>query len=104
LNNLGYPQDKIDKVKHSIATHRASVPSERRSAEAECLANADAMTHFEQLPSLLYLAFNQHKMGIDEGSNWVKEKLHRSWKKLAPQVQELIKEKYDAALEILTKT
>ena len=101
LNNLGYPQDKIEAVKHCIETHRASVPGERRNAEAECLANADAMTHLEQVPSLLYLAFIQHGMEIDEGRNWVKRKLERSWNKLTPAVQELMKEKYEAALLIL---
>lgn len=102
LTELGYPQDKIEAVKHSIATHRGSVASERRSAEAECLANADAMTHLEQVPSLLYLAFTQHNMGIDTGSKWVKEKLDRSWNKLAPNVQELMKAKFTAAQNTLT--
>jgi uncharacterized protein len=101
LNKLGYPQDKIEAVKYCIETHRASVPGERRSAEAECLANADAMTHLEQVPSLLFLAFNRHGMEIDEGRSWVKKKLERSWNKLTPAVQELMKEMYEAALLIL---
>lgn len=102
LRDLGYPQDKIEAVKHCIAAHRASVPSERGSAEAECLANADAITHLEQVPSLLHLAFIQHSLEIDAGSRWVRNKLERSWNKLAPQVQELMKAKYEAALKTLT--
>ncbi len=102
LTRFGYPQEKIETVKECIAAHRGSVPTERRSAEAECLANADAMAHVEQVPSLLELAFVQHGMGIDEGTKWVKEKLERSWNKLSPQVQEMMKEKYEAALMTLT--
>ena len=102
LRRLGYPQDRIEAVKHCIATHRGSVPRERRSAEAECLANADAVTHLEQVPALLHLAFVQHGMGIDEGSSWVREKLERSWSKLSQPVREMMQDKYEAALKTLT--
>ena len=102
LTRLGYPQARIDAVKHAIAAHRASVRVERRSPEATCLANADALTHIEQVPSLMALAFIQHKMGIDEGTAWVSAKLTRSWNKLHPDVQALARDKYEAALQTLT--
>jgi uncharacterized protein len=102
LKHLGYPEQKIEAVKHCIAAHRASVPGERRSAEAECLANAGALTHIEQVPSLLHLAFVQHGLGIDEGAGWVRAKLERSWAKLSPPVREMVKGKYEAALQTLT--
>ncbi|MFQ5602640.1 MAG: HD domain-containing protein [bacterium] len=102
LRELGYPESKIAAVKHCIAAHRASVPRERRTPEAECLANADAMVHIEQVPSLLHLAFVQLGMGIDEGTAWVRKKLKRTWNKLSPQIQERMRVKYEAALETLT--
>ncbi|MFQ5797799.1 MAG: HD domain-containing protein [Bacteroidota bacterium] len=102
LKRIGYPQHKIEVVKHCIAAHRASVPREKRSAEAECLANADALSHIEQVPSLLHLAFVQHGMGIDEGTRFVKAKLEHSWNKLSPRVQEMIRTKYEAALRTLS--
>ena len=74
----------------------------RRSPEAVCLANADAMTHIEQVPSLLHLVFVQHGMGTDEGTAWVKAKLQRSWNKLNPEVQALVQNHYEAALETLS--
>ncbi len=101
LEQFGYPQNKIEAVKHCIEAHRASVVKERRSAEAECLANADAMSHIENIPSLFHLAFVQHRMGIDEGTKWVRDKLQRSWSKLNPQVQGMIQDKFESALRIL---
>lgn len=101
LKQFHYPEEKIAAVKHAIEAHRGSVVRERRSAEAECLANADAMSHIESVPSLLHLAYVQHKMGIDEGAAWVKKKLERSWNKLSPQVQTMVREKYEAALQTL---
>lgn len=102
LRRFGYPQERIEAVKECIAAHRGSVPRERRSTEAECLANADAMAHIEQVPALLELAFVQQGMGIDEGAGWVRGKLERSWNKLNPQMQERMREKYEAAAMTLT--
>jgi uncharacterized protein len=67
-----------------------------------CLANADAVTHLEQVPSLIHLAFVEKGLGIDEGAIWVREKLGRSWDKLHPQVQDMMRDKYGAALNTLT--
>jgi uncharacterized protein len=102
LSQLGYPNEKIEAVKHCIAVHRASIPGEKNSAEAKCLANADAMAHLEQIPSILYYVFVQRGMGIDEGTLWVRHKLERTWNKLNPQIQEMMQEKYEAALKILS--
>ncbi len=101
LKRFGYPEEKTEAVKDAIATHRASVTVKHRSAEGACLANADALSHIEQAPSLLYLAYVHHGMGIDEGKTWVKAKLQRSWQKLRRDIQDLIRDQYEAALQIL---
>ena len=101
LKRFGYRKKKRKAVKNAIATHRASVTVEHRSAEGACLANADAMSHIEQVPSLLYLAYVHHGMGIDEGKTWVKAKLQRSWQKLREDVQDIVRDKYEAALKVL---
>lgn len=102
LARLDYPPERIEAVKECIASHRGSVRRERNSPEAECLANADALTHIEQIPSFLHLAYVQFGMEIDEGAAWVRSKLERTWNKLNPRVQELISDKYEAALLTLT--
>ena len=101
LKRFGYPEEKTEAVKEAIATHRASIITEHRNPEGACLANADAMSHIEQVPSLLYLAYIHHGMGIDEGKTWVKAKLQRSWQKLREDVQDLVRDRYEAALKIL---
>ena len=101
LRQFNYPQDVIEAVKHCIEAHRASVTRERKSAEAECLANADAISHIENVPSLLHLAFVQHRMGIDDGTMWVRKKIDRSWNKLHPHVQEMVRGRFESALQVL---
>ncbi|MFQ5674856.1 MAG: HD domain-containing protein [bacterium] len=102
LTELNYPPEKIEAVKHCIAGHRASVSVERQTPEAECLANADAMVHIENVPSLLHYVYVTRGMAIDEGALWVTNKLKRSWKKLSPDMQDRLWGKYTAALEALT--
>lgn len=101
LRTLNYPAEKIAMVQECIATHRASIRVETRSAEGDCLATADAIAHIEHVPSLLYYVFVQRRMGIDEGTEWVKQKLQRSWQKVSPQVQVTMQEQYEAALRTL---
>ncbi len=103
LERLGLPSEKIRAVQHAIEAHRASTPVERRSPEAECLANADALAHIESVPSLLHLAYVRQGRGIDDGAAWVRAKLTRSWGKLSPEVQEEARDAYQAALLVLAE-
>jgi uncharacterized protein len=102
LRAFDCPQDKIDAIKYCIATHRASVPIKRHSLEAQCLADADAMAHIEHVPSLMRMVYVERGLGIDEGTRWVRAKLERSWNKLSPLAQDMMREKYFAVLKTLT--
>ncbi len=101
LRRFDYPAEKIAAVKHCIEAHRGSVAEQQRSLEADCVASADAMAHIQNVPALLYSAYLQRGMDIDEGMKWLRRKLERGWNKMVPEAKELVKEKYDAALEIL---
>jgi uncharacterized protein len=102
LQQLRYPQDRIDAVKHCIVTHRASVAAHRMSIEAQCLADADAMAHITQVPSLMRMVYVERGLDIDAGTRWVRAKLQRSWHKLSPEAQMMIREQYEAVLKTLT--
>jgi len=104
LKGFDYPAEKIEAVKHCIETHRGSIQEQRRSTEAECVASADAMAHIQNVPALLYSAYVQRGMDIDEGIQWLRRKLERSWKKMIPEAQQLVKQKYEAALKILAES
>lgn len=101
LEKFKYPKSKIEKVKHCIYAHRASRKIPRESKEAEIVAIADSMAHFDNVPSLLYLAYVQYKMDTDKGKKWVLDKLERSWQKLTPEAKEIIKDKYEAVKKTL---
>jgi uncharacterized protein len=96
LKTLDYPGERIERVKECILCHRGSVPREKSSVEARCVADADAMAHFATLPSLYYLAFTAHGLGVDEANAWVSAKLERSWAKLSAEGKSIIKDRYEA--------
>lgn len=103
LKNFDYPQNKIDIIKKCIFEHRGSKVFEKSSKESVCLSSADAMAHIDNVPSLLNLAYVKKRMDIDEGTEWVKCKLKRSWNKLCSEAKEIIKNRYESALITLNK-
>lgn len=85
LERLGYDPEKISKVQACIRNHRGSVPAEKVSVEERCLADADALSHFDSVPSLLYMAYVRKGMELREGEAFVREKLRRSYAKLSQE-------------------
>ena len=106
LKTFDYPTEKIEIVKTCIKTHRGSVPSTRTAKEETykeciCVADADAISHFDNIPSLLFLAYSTKKMGYEEGKTFVKGKLSRSYAKLSQESKNFYAKKYDTIMELL---
>jgi len=101
LKEWGYPQNKTEKVKHCIISHRGSIKIVRESKEANILAEADGMSHFDSIAGLLKSAFIEEKKNVKEAKEYVKEKLQRSWDKLSDNAKNIIKPKFDAARLLL---
>lgn len=101
LRNFDYDPEKIKLVQECIKNHRGSVLNKKSSPEEICVADADAVSHFDSIPSLLYLAFSIKKMGYEDGVNFVANKLKRSFDKLSDKSKEFYAEKYSQSLEFL---
>ncbi len=94
LRKFNYPLDRIDRVKDCIISHRGSIKIEKSSKEAVCVADADAIAHILNVPSLLYYTYTKKSLSIDDGVRWVNSKIERSWKKLSPVARNLVEDKY----------
>ncbi len=101
LRNFGYEKSKINLVCKCIKNHRGSVVNSKTSIEEICVADADAISHFDSVPSLLYLAFSVKGMEYEEGVDFVVNKLKRSFLKLSDKSREFYGEKYRRAMELL---
>ena len=91
LKQYGYDDKKIELVQDCIRNHRGSINLEKNSLEELCVADADAISHFDSVPSLLYLAYVQKGMGIEEGRTFVKNKLAGSFQKLSAESKSTIR-------------
>ena len=101
LEKYNYPKDRIERVKQCILTHRGSKLAKKESKEALCVADADSMAHFDSIASLLRLAFSNYKLDVDGATDWLMQKLERSWEKLSPTAKTIIKDKYKASRLLL---
>lgn len=74
---------------------------DKDSVEELCVAEADAISHFDSIPSLLYLAYVEKRMNIEQGIQFVKGKLERSFCKLSDESKEFYKDKYQQVMSML---
>ena len=100
LKNFKYDENKIEIVKNCILNHRGSIENKRLAKEEQIIADADAISHFDSIPSLLYLAYKEKSLSIEEGAKFVKNKLERSFNKLSDDSKIFYEEKFKNAMKI----
>ena len=83
LGRFDYDPIKIQAIQNCIRSHRGSVPVEKQSSEEICVADADAISHFDNIPSLLYLAYVTKSMDFESGKQFVIDKLNRNYQTAA---------------------
>jgi len=49
------------------------------------------------------LAYAKFDMGIDDGADWIRKKLNRTWKKINPELKQLVEEKYKSAINTVSE-
>ncbi len=101
LKELGYPQDRIEKVKHCIFSHRGSQNISKESVEAQIIADADAMSAFDNIGGQFKATFIYDNMNQNDSREYVLRKLVNSYNKISPSAKELVKDKYGAAMVLL---
>ena len=98
----GYDAKFIEKVKMCILNHRASVVKDKFSIEEVCVADADALSHLDNVVELIcwraYLGES-----IMDCNNFVKKKIEKSYAKMSKETQVLMKDKYDSIMQIFLK-
>lgn len=101
LRKFDYDENKIELVKNCILNHRGSINNKRLSKEEQIIADADAISHFDSIPSLLYLAYKEKNLNIEDGKQFVKNKLERSFNKLSDDSKTFYKQKFNNVMNIL---
>jgi len=103
LKELGFPEEIIEEIKHCVASHRGSSGTPPKTITAKIIANADAMSHFDNIPYLIQIGLKNNNNDLEKAVKWVYEKIERNWdKKLTlPEAREMMEEKYKAIKIVL---
>lgn len=101
LTKLNYPEVRKERVKECVLRHRGSKDLPRNTIEEQCVADADVIAHFDCLPSLFHLVYNEMNLSVEDGENYLKKKLERDYNKLSDKTRKLIKERYENIIKVL---
>jgi uncharacterized protein len=102
LKELNYPETKIKLIKKCIQNHRGSVNNKRRTLEEQIIAEADAISNFENIMGPMAAALVYEKLEQDVAKKSIREKLIRKWKQLKfPESKKIAGPKYKAAMLLL---
>ncbi len=96
LKELGYPEKRIEQVRHCILTHSSDKTYMPESKEAKILASADALSHFDVFLEFAHYCLVLNKENPEEARRTLIGKYARSWDKLMPEAKEMAKKKYEA--------
>lgn len=59
------------------------------------------LAHFDCIPSLFRLVYNEMNLSVKDGEEYLKKKLERDYNKLSERTRKTIKDRYHNILEIL---
>ncbi len=97
LQEFGYPVEKIALVKNCILHHRGSQKMELETLEEQILAEADAMSAFDNIVGVFKAALVYENLTQGEALKSVSKKLESKWNQLKfEKTKEIIRPKYEA--------
>lgn len=92
LENFNYDKNKTNRVLKCVYNHRSSKNAE--SIEEVCVADADILAHFDNIPMLFKSAFLRNNISTKDIRNWMRDCFEKDYNDLSEQTQETFKDEY----------
>lgn len=89
----------MNRVLKCIHNHRSSKNAE--SIEEICVADADIIAHFDNIPMLFNSAFVRNKVNLNDVREWMKNAFEDDYNDLSDNTKEMFREKYELILKIV---
>ena len=99
LDKFNYSNTMKIKVLKCVYNHRNSKNAE--TIEEICVADADILAHFDNIPMLFISAVNRNNVKLNEVRTWLKECFEKDNNDLSDKTREIFKEKYKLIKEIV---
>ena len=105
LKELDYDNEFIEKVAHCVLAHRGRAGPDPETLEAEIVACADAMAHFDTFLDL-FNVFLKTTDSFEDAVIRIEKKMQRNWdiKLTLPEAKEIVKDKYEAIMLLIKNT
>ena len=101
VEKFSYDKNKISRVLKCVYNHRSS--KNANTIEEICVADADILAHFDNIPMLFNSAFVRNKVSLNEIRAWMKNTFEKDYNDLSDRTKEIFKEKYNQICKIVLK-
>ncbi len=99
LKKYNYPEKKLSRVLSTIYNHRSS--KNATNVEDLCVADADIIAHFDNIPMLFNSAYNRCNVNLNDVRAWMKDCFEKDYNDLSDKSKEQFKERYKLICEIV---
>ncbi len=99
LRNYTSDDALIQKVSNCILHHRSS--QEAESVEEICVADADILAHFDNIPMVFSSAFKRQNIELNEVRSWIRKEFEKDFNDLSEQTKAQFKPKYEQICQIV---
>lgn len=101
LLHYEYQEPKLSRVLECVYNHRSSKNS--KTIEELCVADADILAHFDNIPMLFNSAFNRNNINLNEIDEWMKNTLEKDFNDLSDKTKKWYEERYNLIKDIVIK-
>ena len=99
LKEYDYPEEKLSRVLSAVYNHRSS--KNATNLEELCVADADIIAHFDNIPMTFNLAYNILKLNLNEVRDWLKNAFEKDFNDLSSKTKEKFKTRYEEICDIV---
>lgn len=100
LREYDYPEDRMQRVLGCVLHHRSSRNAE--NLEELCVADADILAHFDNIPMLFDAAYNLHGMvGIENVRKFMRETFEKDFDDLSEQTKKEFEPRYETICNVV---
>lgn len=99
LTKHNYPSDRLERVVGCVMNHRSS--KNATNNEELCVADADIIAHFDNLPMIFNYAFNRYNITCNDIHGWMKKYLAEDFNDLSDREKISFKDRYENIMNVL---
>ena len=101
LKKYNCPQEILERVIGCVLNHRSS--KNATNIEELCVADADILAHFDNIPMLFNSAFVRNNIKLNEVRDWLKECFEKDYNDLSDNTKKIFSNRYNQIFEIILK-